>query len=44
MFAEDIEIEGVDIIVQCFVIEEQFRDQAQILAIGLLILRIHLKD
>lgn len=43
VLTEDIEVEGVNVVVQGLVIEEELGYQTQIFAVGLLVLRVHLK-
>ena len=43
VLAEDVEVEGVDVVVQGLVIEEELGNETQVLAIGLLVLCVHLK-
>ena len=40
--AQNVEQEGIHIIVQSFVVQEQFAEQAQALAVHLVLLAIHL--
>jgi len=44
MLAEDIKVEGVYVVMESLVIKEELRYQAKILAVGLLVLSINLKN
>ena len=43
MFTEDVEVEGVNVVVEGLVVKEQLRDKAEVLTVGLLIFCVHLK-
>jgi len=43
MFTEDVEVEGVNVVVEGLVVKEQLRDKAEVLTVSLLILCVHLK-
>ena len=44
MLTEHIEVEGVYVVVQGLVVEEQLRNETQVLAVSLLILCINLEE
>jgi hypothetical protein len=44
MLAEDIKVEGVNVVMKSLVIKEELRYQAKILAVSLLVLSINLKN
>ena len=44
VLAKHVEVERVDVVVERLVVQEEFRYQAQVLAVGLLVLRINLEE
>lgn len=44
VLAHDVEKEGICVVVKCFVVEETFREEAEILGVGLMLSTVELED